>query len=193
MEPAARRLPGAGIRRIARAVGQEFHEHQPRLWTALVVGRALPPYVGVRIRTRLLRFAGVKVGRRTVIGGRLWVAGSATAAEHLTIGDDCFINDGVRFDTAAPITIGDQVAIGHEVLVLTASHGVGPSERRAALVTTAPVTIEDGAWLGSRSIVMPGVTIGRGAVVGAGAVVTTSVPPDTLVTGVPARPVKSLE
>jgi maltose O-acetyltransferase len=191
MGRAPQRIPSIG--RIARAVGEDFREWQPRLWTALTIGRVLPPYVGVRIRVRLLRFAGATIGRRTVIGGRLCVAGSSTAAQHLTIGDDCFINDGVRFDTAARITIGDHVAIGHDVLVLTASHGVGTPERRADLLTADPVRIEDGAWLGSRSIVMPGVTIGRGAVVGAGAVVTTSVPPDTLVAGVPARPVKSLE
>ena len=76
--------------------------------------------------------------------------------------------------------------------MLTSSHGLGDTDQRARHVTADPVRIEDGAWLGVRSIVLPGVTIGRGAVVGAGAVVTVSVAADTIVAGVPARLVKSL-
>ena len=184
--------PARSVERVARAAHDELRGLRPRLWTALVLGSILPPYVGVRLRTRLLRFAGVAVGARTIIGGRLTVAGSSQPAKHLSIGEDCFINDGVRFDTAAAITIGDRVAIGHEVLVLTSSHDLGDTDQRARHVTTDPVRIEDGAWLGSRAIVLPGVTIGRGAVVGAGAVVTVSVAADTIVAGVPARLVKSL-
>lgn len=184
--------PSPAVRRVTQAVREDFRDRQPRLWAALAIGAFLPPYVGVRVRARLLRLAGATIGERTVISGRLWLAGSSTAARHLTIGEDCFINDGVRFDAAAPITIGDRVAIGHEALVLTASHDVGPADERAALVTADPVCIEDGAWLGARSIIMPGVTVGRGSVVAAGAVVTAPVPPDTVVAGVPARRVKSL-
>ena len=180
------------VRRASRAVREDFRDRQHRLWAVLAIGRLLPPYVGIRVRARLLRFAGAAIGERTVVSGRLSLAGSPTSARHLTIGDDCFINDGVRFDAAAPITIGDRVAIGHDVLVLTASHDVGKHGRRAGVLTAEPVRIEDGAWLGARSIILPGVTIGRGSVVAAGAVVTASVPHNTMVAGVPARRVKTL-
>ena len=84
------------------------------------------------------------------------------------------------------------MALGHGVLILTSSHEFGDQWRRGGEHITAPVTIERGAWIGARGVLLPGVTIGHGAVVGAGAVVTTDVPPNTLVAGVPARTVRSL-
>ncbi|MEP7190805.1 MAG: DapH/DapD/GlmU-related protein, partial [Roseiflexaceae bacterium] len=81
---------------------------------------------------------------------------------------------------------------GHHVVVLTGSHEVGPPSQRAAALYTKTVTIGDGAWLGARCTILPGVTIGAGAIVAAGAVVNRDVPPNTLVAGIPAHVVKSL-
>ena len=111
----------------------------------LAIGRLLPPYVGVGCGSPA-PLAGVTIGERTVISGRLVTGRVADPARHLAIGDDCFINDGVRFDTAAPITIGDDVAIGHDVLVLTASHECRHPRARAP-ASSRPTRIEDGAWL----------------------------------------------
>ncbi|NTU65300.1 MAG: hypothetical protein HGB05_18340 [Chloroflexi bacterium] len=66
------------------------------------------------------------------------------------------------------------------------------SDQRAGATFSAPVTIQDGTWLGARCIVLPGVTVGRGSVVGAGSVVTKDVPPNTLVGGVPAKVIRSI-
>ena len=180
------------VRRASRAVREDFRDRQHRLWTVLAIGRLLPPYIGIRLRARLLRFAGATIGKRTVISGRLSLAGSATAARHLTIGDDCFINDGCRFDTSALITIDDGVYLGHDVAVLTSTHELGPPDRRAGTFTSAPIHIGRGAWIGARAVMLPGVTVGDGAVVAAGAVVTESVPPDVMVGGVPARELRRL-
>ncbi len=68
------------VRRASRAVREDFRDRQHRLWTVLAIGRLLPPYVGIRVRARLLRFAGATIGERTVISGRLSLAGSPTAA-----------------------------------------------------------------------------------------------------------------
>jgi acetyltransferase-like isoleucine patch superfamily enzyme len=76
---------------------------------------------------------------------------------------------------------------------LTVDHEIGPSEHRCTNPVMAPIAIGDGAWLASRVLVLPGVTVGKGAVVAAGAVVTRDVAPDTLVAGVPARFVRNLE
>jgi maltose O-acetyltransferase len=75
---------------------------------------------------------------------------------------------------------------------LTVDHEIGPSENRCGEVLVAPVIIGDGAWLASRVTILPGVTVGNGSIVAAGAVVTHDVPPNTLVAGVPARVVRDL-
>jgi maltose O-acetyltransferase len=152
----------------------------------------LPPYTATGLRLRLLRAAGVAVGDGTGIGGQIWVGGGPRPAERLTIGGGCFLNDGCRFDVSAPITIEDDVFLAHDVAILTASHELGSSARRAGHTTASPVTIERGCWIGARVTILGGVTIGRGSVVAAGAVVIGSVPADTLVGGVPATVLRAL-
>jgi maltose O-acetyltransferase len=122
----------------------------------------------------------------------MWVAGGPRPGTRMFIGADCFLNDGCRFDVSARVVIGDNVYLGHEVAALTATHEMGTGWRRASHMKAAPITIEDGAWLGARAIVLGGVTIGAGAVVAAGAVVTRSVAPNTLVGGVPAVVIREL-
>lgn len=127
------------------------------------------------------------------MGGRLWVAGGPDPASRLEIGDDCFLNDGCRFDVSARIAIGSDVFIGHDVALLTASHEVGGRRRRAGSVRSEPITVERGSWIGARSTILAGVTIGEGAIVAAGSVVTRSVAANSLVAGVPAVVVRQLD
>jgi maltose O-acetyltransferase len=164
-----------------------------RFWFARVLASILPPLVGNRTRTKLLRIGGVNIGQGTTIGGAFHVHGGGHAANRVTIGRDCWINDSCLFDASATITVGDRVAMGQGVMVLTNSHERGPSTSRAGSVVGVPVTIGDGVWIGARATVLPGVTIGRGAIVGAGAVVNRDVPSDTIVGGVPARPLRQLD
>jgi maltose O-acetyltransferase len=96
------------------------------------------------------------------------------------------------FDLGAEIRIGSHVSIGHDVLVLTISHQIGSSRHRALTPFAKPVDIGSGAWIGSRSTILPGVTIGSGAIVAAGSVVHHDVAPNTMVAGVPARAIKAL-
>lgn len=104
---------------------------------------------------------------------------------HLSMGTNSVINYGCTIDTrGGPVAIGEYVDIAPEVNVWTLSHDPHDPEHRPQ---GASVTIEDFAWIANRAIVLPGVTIGRGAVVGAGAVVSRSVAPLAIVGGVPAR------
>ena len=149
-----------------------FH---PRLSVGLALAGVLPPYTAGAIRVGLLRLGGLQIGRRTGIAGRVWVGGGTLPASRLVIGDDGFINDGCRFDVSAPILIGDHVFIGHDVAIITSSHELGGVDRRAGANVAAAVRIERGSWIGARSTILDGVTIGEGAVVAAGAVVRRSV------------------
>jgi maltose O-acetyltransferase len=160
---------------------------------ASLVISLLPPYVLPRLRTRLLRAAGLQVGKSTLVMGMPRIHGSGDISGRLTIGELGMINIGCFFDLNAPIQIGDHVSLGHEVLILTATHKIGSAMHRAGPLLARPVRIEDGVWLGARSVVLPGVTIGAGSIVAAGAVVARDVPPNTLVGGVPARPLRQLD
>lgn len=150
-------------------------------WLNVVVPSPLIPRGA---RWRLLRLSGLDVAPSS-INARGFVGGT-----HITIGAETFINYEVMLDNAAPITIGHRVSFGPRVTVLTGTHGIAVVGRRAGPYTSAPVSIEDGCWIGAGAMILPGVTVGAGAVVAAGAVVTKDVPPDTLVAGVPATVVK---
>ena len=164
---------------------QEFAGLNLRLSIAVLGLRMLPIQVGLRMRVSVLRWAGISIGQHSVVLGNIRVNGAADLG-NLTIGADCVINDGSFLDPSDRLEIGDGVALGHDVLVMTSSHAVGTPDRRHGVVVTAPVIIESGAWLSSRCVIQPGVTIGAGAIVLAGAVVTKSVACNTVVGGVPA-------
>ena len=99
-----------------------------------------------------------------------------------SFGDRVFINQGCYFSDLGGITIGDRVLVGPRVTLSTAGHPVELDERYDFL-THAPILIEDDVWIGAAATVTPGVTIGRGSVIGAGAVVAKDVPAMSVVTG----------
>ncbi len=111
---------------------------------------------------------------------------------HLRIGARSFVNFGLIALDVAPITIGDDVQIGPSVQLLTPTHPLDATRRRAKLEAASPITIGDNVWLGGGVVVCPGVTIGHDTVVGAGAVVTKCLPANVLAVGNPARIVRSL-
>ncbi len=109
----------------------------------------------------------------------------------LTIGDKTFINSGVSICAQKSVSIGKNCAIGNMSLIMdTDFHTPGDHTRWPE---ARPVVLEDDVWLGARVTVLKGVTIGRGAVVAAGAVVTKDVAPRTVVGGVPAKLIRSLD
>lgn len=97
-------------------------------------------------------------------------------------GRNVFVHQNCTFMDFGGITIGDDVMISANVTLITSSHPVDPDRRRRA-VTVAPIVLGDRAWVGAASTVLPGVTIGRDAVVGAGTVVSRDVPDGAVVTG----------
>jgi maltose O-acetyltransferase len=188
----AGRPPRHTWRRLADVWQQESSQLNPRLHLAQAIGVLLPDEVGGRLRTALLRRAGLSIGSGTIFNGQPSFSGGKDVQRLLIIGRGCWFNIGCRFDVHAPIVIGDGVQLGQEVLLLTHTHSLGSKERRAGEVTGLPVSIGSGAWLGARAMILPGISIGEGAVVAAGAVVTRDVAAHTMVGGVPAKLIREL-
>ncbi len=186
-------MPQRTSPKLLRILYEELAAVQPRMWLSSSLIRLLPRYTASRIRPLLLRLAGFQIGRGTIIMGPLRLHGFGPIHKRLCVGSYCVINTDCFFDLNDQITIADHVGIGHEVMILTASHQIGGANHRAGPLTTAPVTIETGAWIGARALILPGVQIGAGSVVAAGSVVHRSIPANTIVGGVPARPIRSLE
>jgi maltose O-acetyltransferase len=113
--------------------------------------------------------------------------------DKLEIGPGCWINTGCHLEMNDQVHIEAGVYIGHDVLIMTSTHEIGPPGRRAGKLMVAPVTIESGVWIGSRAVVLPGVTIGRGSIVAAGSIVTRDVPPNVMAAGVPAQTKRGLD
>ncbi|WP_315861298.1 acyltransferase [Roseiconus lacunae] len=110
-----------------------------------------------------------------------WIDGRG----NLSIGANSIINQRCRLDNRGTLSIGANVSISPEVHLITAEHDIRDRDGFAGY--TEPITIDDWVFIGSRAIVLPGVTIGAHAVVAAGAVVTKDVQPNAIVAGVPAK------
>lgn len=141
-----------------------------------------------RLRAYLYRALALRSGSAPTIKGGCRINGLG-----LRTGDRVFINRCCFFDLTAPITLGNDLVVGHHTRFVTADHQIGTPERRAGKVKGAPIIVEDGAWIGCQSTILPGVTIGRGSIVAAGALVREDVKPNTIVGGVPARWIRTLD
>jgi maltose O-acetyltransferase len=146
------------------------------------------PLVPSAIRVRGLRLCGVSVPDSARVHPQCYFS-----TTRVSIGEDSFVNTRCFFESHDTITIGDRVSLAMEVLLCTPSHHVGPPAERAGPSFMGPIVIGDGCWLGARSTVLTGVTIGPGCVIAAGALVTSNCAADGLYVGVPARRVKDLE
>lgn len=132
------------------------------------------------IRKLIYQSAGLKIGKGSVI--HMW--SNFFDPKNITIGKDSIIGDHAFLDGRAPLTIGNHVDIASQVLIYNSQHDL-QSEGFEAF--TANVEIEDYVFIGPRAIILPGVKIGKGAVVAAAAVVADNVAPFTIVGGVPAK------
>ena len=111
--------------------------------------------------------------------------------KNLVIGKNVFINSGCKVQDQGGIEIGDGTLIGHNVVLATLNHALAP-ERRGDLIPR-PIRIGKNVWIGSYAVILPCVTIGDGAVIAAGAAVTKDVPENSVVGGVPARVLRTIQ
>jgi maltose O-acetyltransferase len=158
--------------RLLNYATNELISHVPsfairRFWYRRVVGIALGHHAGIHLGCYVWSYGPNQVRRDEVRIG-----------SYSRINRDCFL------DVRGSLQIADNVSVSPEVMILTAYHRADTKEFP---VETRPVVIEDHVWIGARATIMPGVTLGRGCVVAAGAVVTRDVPALAVVAGVPAR------
>jgi acetyltransferase-like isoleucine patch superfamily enzyme/glycosyltransferase involved in cell wall biosynthesis len=176
--PLAARIKG----RVQRFIGNVRFRYKPALsfWLANNVFISFAPY---RLRHAFLRrFCNVRIGQDSTISAGCFVTGFG-----IEIGSNTVINRFCYLDGRASLKIGNNVNISHYTLIQTLTHD---AQNPDFVCIEAPVVIGDNAWIGARALICPGVKIGEGAVVAAGAVVTRDVPDYTIVGGNPARPIK---
>lgn len=123
-------------------------------------------------------------------GFRMFPPFHADFGMNIHIGKNVFINEGCCFQDHGGIWIGDGSLIGQQVVMATLDHDLDPAHRQDMF--PGPIRIGRNVWIGAHATILRNVTIGDGAVVAAGAVVTKDVPPNTVVAGVPARVIKTI-
>ncbi|GHA57801.1 sugar O-acetyltransferase [Photobacterium aphoticum] len=104
-----------------------------------------------------------------------------------------FLNAGVKILDMAPVTFGERVLIGPNVVISTASHPLTLAERVLPVAPANPIAIGDNVWIGAGAVILDGVTIGDRAVIGAGSVVTKDIPADVLAVGNPCKVIRTIE
>ena len=136
------------------------------------------------------RWMSILIGQDLDEGFGLFPPFYTDCGKNIHIEKNVFINSGCRFQDQGGLYIGEGSLIGHNVIIATLNHDMDPYHR--ADLHPKPVHIGKRVWIGSGSILLPGVTIGDNSIVGAGSIVTKDVAPDTIVAGNPAKFIKNL-
>lgn len=180
----------ARLRYHSRREANLFHL---RLGLAQIVVRCLP-YGNLNVlRTAVYRWAGfADIGPHVYIRGTLDLRGMGDIYSRLHIGEYSSINTPCHINLDAPVFIGKHVGIGHHTVIVTSNHQMGPATERRGRLQPAPVTIEDGAWIGAHVLLLPGVTVGKGSVVAAGSIVQRDVPANTMTVPQYSRVIRAL-
>lgn len=151
---------------------------------------SLPRYRTINwLKARFLGLMGAQIGRRPVFYPGVWIA----PGRGLSAGDDVDFALGVLITTGGGVSIGSRVLIGYRTQILSTNHLIPDQPQRifGNGHSRSPVNIGSDVWIGANCIILPGISIGEGAVVAAGSVVTKDVPPFAIVGGNPARLIRN--
>jgi len=141
------------------------------------------------LRASIAQCFGMKCGKKCYLRKKNYYI----YPNRITLGDYVNVGGKVYFDSPGNIIIGNNVGIGYQVTFTTGTHKIGKSDKRMCEFYADPIIVQDGCWIGARSVIGPGVIIGKGCIVSAGSVVMRNMPPDFIVSGNPARPVQKIE
>lgn len=180
--------------------GEEYNYRDPGIRQMLSRARKLLPQVNdlndLEQRNKAIYELFNHVGKNLVINGKI----SVLYGNHLTFGDEDFINDNVRFQDSNLITLGDRVIVAPDVKFYCGEHAIDAQQRwgsyengkKYLISFTEPISVGNDVWIGGNATIIGGVHIGNNVIVAAGAVVNRDVPDNTIVGGVPAKKIKSL-
>lgn len=140
------------------------------------------------LKKLFLAVMGAKIGKGVVIYPGVWIS----PGRNLTIGDEVDLAKDVIITSSGGVFIGDRTLIGYRTQIFSANHEIPPIGQKIPISgnVLAPVRIDKDVWIGANCIITPGVTVGEGAIIAAGSVVTKDVSPNSIVGGVPAKLIK---
>lgn len=184
--PGARPMPAGIVEHPVRTGFTSLTDDAGQMLRWLLRGQpATSTLFPTPVRRALLRLGGVR------LGAAIWgLARCNFESEHVSLGPGCSINAECWFEGNGRITIGHNCMFGSQVMILTSNHEIGPDGVVSREPSFADVRIGDRCWIGTRAMIMPGVTIGEGTVIGAGALVTKDCDPGAVYVGVPAKRVR---
>ena len=145
---------------------------------------------GYKTNTELRILMSKLIGREVDEGFGLFPPFFADCPENIHLGKEIFINSGCKFQAQGGIYIGDKSLIGHNTVIATINHEIDPENRRDLIPKR--VDIGKNVWIGSGSIILPGVTIGENSIIGAGSVVNKDIPENSIAVGNPCKVIKKL-
>ncbi|EDM37994.1 nodulation protein L [Pedobacter sp. BAL39] len=173
---------------LVRLDDPEFFKVDEVVNRTLALNPALNAATSVaEMRNALSSIVGYPIDQSTTV----FVPFYTNFGRSIRIGKHVFINHACSFLDMGGITLEDHVLIGPRVNLITENHPLDPMERRGMLCK--PILIKRNAWIGAGATILPGVTIGKNAVVAAGAVVSKDVPDHAVVGGIPARLIKTID
>lgn len=180
--------------------GLDYDYRDPELQQMLAKGRKLVQTINTEIdpdkRQQAMTELFHQTGKRLTINGQF----GAIYGDHISLGDDVFINGNCFFQDSNKITLGNRVIIAPDTKFYCGEHSLDATKRfgvrldgsRYLVTYTKPITVGDDVWIGGNVTVIGGVHIGNNVVIAAGAVVVKDVPDNSIVGGVPAKVIKSL-
>ena len=145
---------------------------------------------GYKTNTELRILMSQLIGREVDEGFGLFPPFFADCPENIHLGNEIFINSGCRFQAQGGIYIGDKCLIGHNTVIAKINHEIDPDNRRDLIPKR--VTIGKNVWIGSGSIILPGVSIGDNSIIGAGSVVNKDIPENSIAVGNPCKVIKKI-
>lgn len=148
---------------------------------------ALPPSER-EARERIVRQLFGRIGTRFIVHSPF----HCDFGTQISVGENFVANFNLTILDEGPVEIGDNVFIGPDVGIYTVIHAFLPDQRNAGIMRSKPVRIGSDVWIGGHVTILPGVTIGDGAIIGAGSTVTRDIPAGVLAAGNPCRPIRPL-
>lgn len=180
---------------VRMLAGGPIRKDDPELaamWEVVARAIRLSPALNAATDTdQIRRLLGELIGQEIDAGTTVFAPFYTNFGRHITLGKNVFINHACTFLDLGGITIEDDVQIGPKVNIITENHPNDPVQRKTLLL--GAVRVQRNAWLGAAATILPGVTIGENAVVAAGAVVHKDVAANTIVGGIPARLLKTIQ